>query len=116
MDCMKCGREIPASQVFCDRCLEVMQRYPVKSDAPIHLPNHRPQVVPKKPASRRRQLSPEEQVPVLKRVCRRLIFCVVVLALLLTVAATVIFFQWKTVQEKQLPIGRNYTVDTTERN
>ena len=116
MDCMKCGREIPASQVFCARCLEVMQQYPVKSDAPIHLPNHRPQVVPKKPASRRRQLPPEEQIPLLKRACRRLIFCVVVLALLLSAAGTVIFFQWKDAKATPLPIGRNYTVDTTDRS
>lgn len=112
MDCMKCGREIPAGQVFCDRCLEVMQQYPVKSDAPIHLPVHRPQVAPKKQSSRRRQLPPEEQVPLLKRSCRRLSLSIVVLALLLAAAAVVIFFQWKAAPA-QLPMGRNYTVDTT---
>lgn len=112
MDCMKCGREIPANQVFCDRCLDVMKQYPVKSDAPIHLPNHRPQTSPKKQSSRRRQLPPEEQVPLLKRSCRRLTLCIVVLSLLLAAAAVFIFFQWQNTPA-QLPMGRNYTVDTT---
>ena len=38
MTCMKCGVEIPENQVFCDSCLSVMNRYPVKPDAHIHLP------------------------------------------------------------------------------
>lgn len=38
MNCMKCGREIPVGQVFCDGCLKVMETYPVKPDTAIHLP------------------------------------------------------------------------------
>ena len=38
MNCMKCGVEIPEQQVFCDHCLQIMEQYPVKPDAHIHLP------------------------------------------------------------------------------
>lgn len=39
MACMKCGREIPPTQVFCDECLKEMEKYPVKPGTPINLPN-----------------------------------------------------------------------------
>ena len=34
MNCMKCGREIPEQQTFCDVCLEVMSQYPVNPHTP----------------------------------------------------------------------------------
>ncbi len=35
---MKCGVEISSGQVFCETCLEDMQRHPVKPDTPVVLP------------------------------------------------------------------------------
>lgn len=38
MNCIRCGREIEAEQVFCAECLEDMERHPVKPGTPIQLP------------------------------------------------------------------------------
>ena len=115
MNCMKCGREIPADQVFCDGCLKVMEKYPVKPDTAIQLPRRSIQAGPKKQTSRKRQLSPEEQVVQLRKLCRRLLLCVIVLILLLAGAAAIIFLQANE-EPVQLPIGRNYTIDTTQQD
>ena len=42
MSCMKCGRDTQDPQVFCDDCLQVMERYPVKPGTPIQLPKRAP--------------------------------------------------------------------------
>lgn len=89
MNCMKCGRDIPQGQVFCDSCLEVMKKYPVKPDAAIQLPRRSLQNAVKKQPARRRPLSPEEQIPLLKRSIRRLKITVAVLVLLLVAAIVV---------------------------
>lgn len=90
MTCMKCGRKIPAGQVFCDGCLEVMEKYPIKPDTAVQLPRRSTQPVQKKQPPRRKQLTPEEQVPLLRRTCRRLMLCVIVLLLILSVTAVVV--------------------------
>ncbi len=111
MNCMKCGREIPAGQVFCDRCLEVMAQYPVKPDAAIHLPRKRTESTPKKNTNRKRQLSPEEQVLLLQKRCRRLLACLLI-CLLLLAAATAAFLHFLPGDQVSLPVGRNYTIET----
>lgn len=109
MTCIKCGREIPAEQVFCDGCLEVMEKYPVKRDAAIHLPNRTAQASSKKQGSRRRQLPPEEQVLLLRKRLRRATAAIVVLCLLFAAAAA--GFVWQLLDEDTpLPVGRNYTI------
>ena len=61
MNCMKCGVEIPENQVFCDHCLAVMDDYPIKPDAHIHLPKREtPVEAPKRSNKKKRTLSPEE--------------------------------------------------------
>ena len=112
MKCMKCGRDISAAQVFCDSCLEIMEKYPVKHDTAVQLPRHSLQAPSKKQPARRRQIPPEEQVVALKKRCRRLSVTVAVLCLLLVAAAVGIFLLLKP-EPVSMPIGRNYTIDTT---
>ena len=38
MACMKCGKKLGSSQVFCDECLEKMEQYPVDSSIAVNLP------------------------------------------------------------------------------
>lgn len=57
MYCMKCGKKIEDSQVFCDDCLSVMAKYPVKPDVAVHLPKRK--AVSEKPA-RKKELTPEQ--------------------------------------------------------
>lgn len=113
MNCLRCGRETTNQQVFCDACLQDMARHPVKPDAPIHLPVHTPREEPRKPPRRKKKvLSPEEMLPVLRRRIRRLTVAVVVLILLLAGAVTGVFLM-KNLQT--VPnIGQNYrSVDSS---
>lgn len=73
MHCMKCGKEIPEGQVFCDECLEVMTKYPVKPDTPVQILK-RPARPDKKHA---RQLSQKEIIQKQSRKIRVLIWIVV---------------------------------------
>lgn len=87
MNCMKCGRETVNEQIFCDLCLEEMERYPVRPGTVILLPQRRHDSVTKKTPPRRKQtLPPEEQVRVLRRLIRRL--AAVLILLLALLAAT----------------------------
>ena len=66
MRCLKCGREIKDPEVFCDLCQEDMSHYPVKPGTPIQLPHHNEPPIRKKPAKKKKQLKPEEQIPRLR--------------------------------------------------
>lgn len=48
MFCMKCGKETEEDRVFCPSCLQVMERYPIKPDAAVHLPKRPPRPTEKK--------------------------------------------------------------------
>ena len=114
MTCMKCGREIPAEQVFCDNCLALMEKYPVKPDAAIHLPLRKEASAAKKPSGRRRQLPPEEQILLLRKRNRRLRLTVVILSIVLAATvAGVVLLQLRPDVPASLPMGRNYTIDPT---
>ena len=79
MQCMKCGVDVPEGQVFCDKCLEIMNRYPVKPGTPVQiLPR-----TPKDKSSKKRDLSPEEQLSRQKAINRRLrlLLCLFAIAL-----------------------------------
>lgn len=111
MNCMKCGREIEAEQVFCRHCLEDMEKYPVRPGVAIQLP-YRPGETVRKPAPRKRTHSPEERIAQLKRWVRNLAICLVVsiLALVLvTVGASMVIDEL----ELRNLIGKNYSTIVT---
>ena len=60
MYCMKCGKEIDDSHVFCDDCLEVMSHHPVKKGTPVLLSNAATSAE-KKPAPKQETQSQEPQ-------------------------------------------------------
>lgn len=113
MNCMKCGTQIPDEQVFCDHCLSVMDQYPVKPDVHIHLPKRAEEMeAPKKPAKKKRTISPEEQISVLKMKVLRLRLVAVILAFVICVVGA--FLALKLYESYAASItGRNYTIDTT---
>ena len=113
MTCMKCGVDVSEGQVFCEHCLAVMEEYPVKPGAHIHLPKRAFAVEePKKTGKKKRAPSLEEQVAQLRLKVLRLRFVAVVLAFLLCVAAS--FLALKLYTDYTAPqVGRNYTIDTT---
>ena len=113
MNCMKCGVEIPETQVFCDHCLEVMEQYPIKPGTHIHLPKQNLNAdSPRKPAKKTRTPSAEEQVSSLRLKVLRLRLAVVILVFVVCVVSGFLglkLYQQYTPQS----LGRNYTIDTT---
>lgn len=81
MNCIKCGREIPADQVFCPACLGDMAKHPVKPGTAVRIPPP-PESIPqqKRAAVQRKARKPEEQVRSLKRTVAWLIVLCVLLA------------------------------------
>ena len=114
MTCMKCGVDVPEGQVFCDRCLSVLESDPVKPGAHIHLPKRAfDQEEPsKKPGKKKRVLSPEEQVSALQRKVLRLRLIALALAFVLCLVSG--FLVLKIYGDHATPeTGRNYTIDTS---
>lgn len=107
MACLKCGKKTKEEQIFCPRCLEGMEAYPVKPDVHVQLPNRPGAIDLKKSARKRRVLSAEEQVPLLRRRIRRLMALSLVLLLLLVAAVGMLFRDY--FAEEKLEIGKNYT-------
>ena len=113
MNCMKCGREIDESQAFCAGCLEVMEKYPVKHDVVVKLPN-RQHLMQKKVTPHKRTRTPEEQIARLKRRSRRL---AAALCLMILIAGVLAFLSIDVIKQLDVQrfIGQNYsTVETLE--
>ena len=112
MTCLKCGRDTADDHVFCQECLAVMDRYPVKPGTPVHLP-HPAEPAPVK-KSRKRVLSPDEQIFHLRRQVRRLMLGLSIVTVLLALCAGLLAY--KMLQQQMQPVsnyGRNYTIDTS---
>lgn len=115
MYCLKCGRETENEHVFCNGCLNVMEKYPVKPGTHINLPKRETTAVQKK-SSRRRALKPEEQVIQLKKSLRRTRFIVVLLILAVIGMGVLNWWYMKKMSvepEEEAPIGQNFTVEPT---
>lgn len=113
MYCMKCGREITGDQVFCPKCLETMERYPVKPDVVVQLPQRRETSL-KKSAPRKKVLTAEEQILRLKKKNRLLtaILCLVLITAAFLFSITIDYFRHMDVQKI---LGQNYsTMETTD--
>ncbi len=114
MFCLRCGVETNENQVFCDKCLENMERHPIKSGTPVKLPNRELYPAPKKQA-RRKTLTMEEQNTRLKVLARTLF------ALLGAVSVVLGIFIWlyfqsasNTSKVPEASKGTNYSVVTDE--
>lgn len=105
MKCTKCGRDVAENAVFCQLCLETMAKYPVKPGTVIQLPQ-RKSAPSKKAGSRKRQLSPEEQVIRQRKTIRGLWVALITTALLLGLCASLLH----TYRQQDTPetIGQNY--------
>ena len=113
MNCMKCGVEIEAGQVFCQECLAKMADCPIEPGTVIQLPRMQAAPAAKK-LPHRRAPSAEEQVKILKKRVRILaIGWLITLALLAALAYPAISHL---MEDKLLP-GQNYSsVSSTKPN
>ena len=109
MQCMKCGRDLEAGEVFCTECRENMKQYPVKPGTVVQLP-YRPDVAtPKKPQPRRKTVTQEERLKMLEDLSRRMALALVIaIALILGLGYTVVSQHLEN-REKLAP-GQNYSV------
>lgn len=89
MLCMKCGREIQDSQVFCEKCLSVMQAYPVKPDTVVQIPK-RPARAEKKVT---RAISLKEVVRQQRATIRWLVLALVVMFTVLIMVSGALFLR-----------------------
>lgn len=112
MNCMKCGRELKTTGVFCAECLADMENYPVKSNITIQLP-HRPAVTQTR-KRKQRYIKPEDQIKMLKKTRNWLIFLLVVALLAFGAVSSLTLYLLETNQQKA-DIGKNYgTIETTD--
>ena len=112
MNCLKCGRDIEEGQLFCNSCLEGMQKYPVKANTAVQLPHHDENSTNKKSSAKRRQApTTEEKLQTAKRFLRRiLILWLITLGLLIaSLYPAVQFLLGETIR---LP-GQNYSTFST---
>ena len=109
MNCLKCGRETPAEQVFCEDCQLEMEKYPVKPGTVVLLPHRRENSSPKK-ISRRRSLPLEEQVKAMKSWIRIL---AVSLAVSLVLILVMVYPSIQYMMEDHFKIGQNYSSVTS---
>ncbi len=110
MQCLKCGKKAKDEQVFCPQCLTVMENYPVKADVHIQLPSRPKLDASKKSGKKRRALSPEEQIAILRSRQRRLVAITAALVLLLGAACTLLVYN--ALAPEELEWGTNYTFDS----
>lgn len=103
--CMRCGREIPDDQVFCQDCLKDMARYPVDPNIVVQLPIRKNPSIGKK-TPRRRSPSPEEQVLSLKR---RIRILGIVTVLLFGLSLGLTIYTIRLNARYRLRPGQNYT-------
>ena len=111
MNCVKCGREIPEDQVFCETCLTEMENYPVKPGTAVHIPARPTEAeLPKKPTKKKRIPTAEELLLRTRKKLRRTrIFAVV----LLLICGSLSFLMARAALELdfQRILGQNYRTE-----
>lgn len=112
MRCLKCGKETRDSRSFCENCLIVMSGYPVKMDAQVHLPQRSHIGNSKKPSSRKKGPSPEEQIAKLRRLIHRLVVALLAVSLLFILCVAALIHNRRKAEVAPSTIGRNYQVET----
>lgn len=106
MQCLKCGNNIPATDVFCKACLGKMEAYPVRADAVVQIPV-RPAAVDEKPSRKRRSYA--DYVRTLRRLIKALCVVVAILTLLVCLMGAMLY---QMTHSSTLPeLGKNYTTE-----
>ena len=105
MNCMKCGRETVAENVFCSECLTEMGKYPVQPGTVVLLPRRREAAAQKKTV-KRKTVTPEEQLEGMRKWVIGL-----ALALIACIIAIVLMFEptMHYIRDEHFDIGQNYS-------
>lgn len=107
MNCMKCGTQIQEGNVFCERCLSDMKKYPVNPGTPIQLPSRPAPEAVKKAPPRSRVPTAEEKLSRMRQVVKWLAVSLVVSLLLLGFSISLLL-EDTTAENGKDTIGQNY--------
>ena len=113
--CMKCGKEISEKQVFCDSCLEVMERFPVKPGTRVLLPNRTAPTVSKKTTTRKKVLTVEERLARSQKAIQFLSISLAVAIFALCLSVTLLVDNLNNETPNRV-IGQNYSTADSPRN
>ena len=107
MNCMKCGRETENDQVFCQDCLQIMKKYPVRPGTVVLLPRRRETIIKK--TVKRHSIPLEEQVKILRKrlMIMWFVFVLCIALMLLMINPTLHY-----ALDKHVEIGQNYSTVT----
>ena len=116
MNCMKCGRETAEDQVFCELCLDDMERHPVKPGTVVHIPSRAAEDEVRKMPRRKKPVVPlsEQIVRLRKRLiwARIAVAALLILCGILSFAISRIMIEWSADTDVGVTVGQNYsTVD-----
>lgn len=112
MHCIKCGVELKDSGVFCAKCLEGMEKDPVKTNATVQLPVRPAPASAKKKSHRQKYAKPEDQIRHLKHQLRW-IFLTLVVSLVAFALTAAMLIQLLNRRDEGFHIGQNYdTIDS----
>lgn len=114
MNCLRCGRETVAENVFCEDCQLEMQKYPVDPGIAVQLPRRRDSASHKK-QPKKHVPTAEEKLPVLQQTMRYLLlFLIICIAAILLMLKPTLHY----LQDEHFEIGQNYSsvsqTETTE--
>lgn len=111
MRCIKCGREIAEQQAFCENCLSEMEKYPVKPNTIVQLPNRNEAPTAKKKPQRHKEHKQEDllrhQRLVIRCLCAGLAVAVAAFALV-----AVMLLKMMDQRGSETNIGQNYETST----
>ena len=107
MNCMKCGRETENEQVFCQGCMQIMEKYPVRPGTVVLLPRRRESAIKK--TVKRHSIPAEEQIKILKKQIMILwfvlVFCIAMIVMMINPTLHYAL-------DKHVEIGQNYSTVT----
>lgn len=110
MNCLKCGKEVGSSRVFCDDCLLSMDSYPIEPGTPVHIHQRTPR--PEKPV-RRSSTGYADTVRSLRKVIRWLCVALAGLTFIVCVLCGCLYYALNH-YNKEDTIGKNYTAVETD--
>lgn len=112
MNCLKCGAKVEEGQSFCGKCLEGMEKYPVKPGTPIQLPNRKLQSSSRKNNSKRR-IQPKDKEVITRLYRRNQLLVLLLLLTMLLLSFVTIAYVKKTTEEPVKQPGQNWVVGET---
>lgn len=112
MSCLRCGKGTGEKQTFCDECLALMEKHPVKPGIAVHLPRRNLAAQEKRASVRHREPTPAEQLAHLRKTVRWLLGMIAVLSVLLLLTAGMLLQVMDNTPVVK-NIGKNYTTNTS---